>query len=79
MLKEMLANGNKSMDLPLIIQLDFYQGHDQIISIDHEVIKQVCWLKTLIGLCPATKYNEMCGSFPKVWNLHELFELGMDA
>jgi hypothetical protein len=21
----------------------------------------------------------LSGSFPKVWNLHELFELGMDA
>jgi hypothetical protein len=23
--------------------------------------------------------THLSGSFPKVWNLHELFELGMDA
>ncbi len=45
------------MDLPLKTQLEVYQGHDQIILVGHKVIKQVCWLKTLVGLCPTTKYN----------------------
>jgi hypothetical protein len=54
MLKQMLANGKGSMDLPLKTQLKVYQGHDQIILVGHKAIKQVCWLKTLIGLCPAT-------------------------
>jgi len=57
MLKQMLANGKGSMDLPLKTQLEVYQGHDQIILVGHKAIKQVCWLKTLIGFCSATMYN----------------------
>ncbi len=45
------------MDLPLKTQLEVDQKHDQIILVGHKVIKQVCWFKTLIGLCPSTKYD----------------------
>jgi hypothetical protein len=45
------------MDLPLKTQLEIDQKQDQIIPIGHKAIKQVCWLKTLVGLCPSTKYD----------------------
>ncbi len=57
MLKKMLAYGKGSMDLPLKTQLEVDQKQDQIISIGHKTVKHVCWLKTLVGLCPSTKYD----------------------
>jgi hypothetical protein len=57
MLKQMLVDGKGSMDLPLKTQLGVDQEHDQIISVGHKVVKQVCWFKTLVRLCPTTKYN----------------------
>lgn len=57
MLKQMLADGKGNMDLPLKTQLQVDQEQDQIIPIDCKVVKQVCWLKTLVRLCPIVKYD----------------------
>ncbi len=43
--------------MALKTQLEVDQEQDQIIPIGHKVVKQVCWLKTLVGLCPIAKYD----------------------
>jgi hypothetical protein len=70
MLKQMLVDGEGSMDMPLRTQLKVDRQQDQIILVGHKTIKQVRWLKTLIGLCPATKYNAhhcKCKSDDNLW------------
>jgi hypothetical protein len=57
MLKQTLVDSKGNMDLPLKTQLEVDQEQDQIIPIGHKAIKHVCWLKTLIGLCPIAKYD----------------------
>jgi hypothetical protein len=57
MLKHMLVDDKISMDLPLKTQLKVDQEQDQIIPIGHKAVKQVCWFKTLIGICPVAKYD----------------------